>query len=323
MTEEQRRAISVEALGLLTEQISARVVHYRSDLETNAELDAITAQVVAQVRALQEVASSENSAKMSPEVIERELIRSLSGLIKRLLAPRGGTQEFVTHWIGPVGKRVAKLFFESELHERTQANKERTIRSAAQGVYYVLARYANRLRADLESFEYEDHEVREATFERFDKLATELRTEFLSRRSPELQRVMAILSDVLTEFLAEAIADEKDVIAANVIAKSGVARLSGSVGYKIPRTSFPVFRSAWEKEWIERWVAFASARFVAELQDPDEPFLQETIAFFTDPHLYSETAIVLCEAIYDFLCQEGFLDLPLDWRLQMHSRSSG
>lgn len=320
ISEEQRKAISVEALGLLSEQISARVVHYRADLETNAELDAITAQVVAQVRALQEVASSSSSTQRRPAEIEQELASTLSGLIGRLLAPRGGTHQFVTHWIGPVGKRVAKLFFESELHEKTQENKGRLIRSGAQGVYYALARYANRLRADLESFEYADEEAKLATFERFDKVATELRTEFLSRRSPELQRVMAILSDVLTEFLERAIAADRDAIAKTVIAESAVANRPSAVGYKIPRDAFAPFRAAWEREWIERWVTFASRRFVDELHQSDEPFLQETIQFFTDPHLYSETAIVLCEALYDFLCQEGFLDLPLDWRVQLSIR---
>jgi hypothetical protein len=30
--------------------------------------------------------------------------------------------------------------------------------------------------------------------------------------------------------------------------------------------------------------------------------------------LFSETCEVLCDALYDFLCLEGFLDLPVDWR---------
>jgi hypothetical protein len=304
----------------LSEQLSARVVHYRADLATNAELDAITAQVVAQVRAMQEEASASATAPRSVEELEKEQIDTLARLIQRLLTPRGGTGEFLSHWIAPVGKRVAKLFFESELHERTQGNKERVIRSAAQGVYYVLARYANRLNADLEGFDYQDAEVRNATFERLDKLATDLRTEFLSRRSPELQRVMGILTEVLTEFLSEIIANDRSSIATTVIVESRVARLSGSVGYKVTRDGFSAFRNAWEKEWIERWVSFASERFVSELHASDEPFLDETILFFTDPHLYSETAAVLCEAVYDHLCQEGFLDLPLDWRVKMNVR---
>jgi hypothetical protein len=320
VTVAQQRAISVEALGLLSEQLSARVVHYRADLETNAELDAITAQVVAQVRAIQNEASLGAITPRSVESIELEQAETLARLIQRLLTPRGGTGEFLSHWISPVGKRVAKLFFESELHERSYGGKERVIRSSAQGMYYVLARYANRLRADLEGFDYQDPEVRDGTFERLDKLATELRTEFLSRRSPELQRVMGILTEVLTEFLSKVIACDRTTIAQRVITESHVARMPNSVGYKIARDGFLAFRAAWEKEWIERWVTYASERFVSELHASDEPFLEETIRFFTDPHLYSETAAVLCEAVYDFLCQEGFLDLPLDWRVQMNVR---
>jgi hypothetical protein len=319
MTEDQRRALSGEALGLLTEQLTARVVHYRADLETNAELDAITAQVVAQVRALQDVAASGQKANRSVEAIESEQIQSLSSLLKRVFG-QGGTSEFLTHWIGPVGKRVAKLFFESELHERTKGNKERVIQSSAQGICYLLGRYANRLRADLEGFEYVDEEVRQATFDRLDKLSVEFRTEFLSRRSTELHRIMAVFSDVLTEFLADGIGRERDTFALAVIRRSGAANVPGSVGYKIRREAFASFRTAWESEWMERWVSFASARFVARLNAADEPFMQETVAFFTDPHLYSETSVVLCEASYDFLCQEGYLDLPLDWRVQLNSR---
>lgn len=47
------------------------------------------------------------------------------------------------------------------------------------------------------------------------------------------------------------------------------------------------------------------------------PFRDETIRFFTDPHLFSDTAEVICDGIYDFLCLEGFLDLPVDWRVKL------
>jgi len=66
---------------------------------------------------------------------------------------------------------------------------------------------------------------------------------------------------------------------------------------------------------MQRWVSFAAERFVARLNAEQEPFMEETLAFLTDPHLYSETSVVLCEASYDFPCQEGYLDLSLDWRI--------
>jgi hypothetical protein len=304
---------------LLTEQLTARVVHYRADLETNAELDAITAQVVAQVRALQSVATAQTEQQRPVEAIEKEQIRSLSGLLRKMLG-QGGDRAFLTHWIGPVGKRVARLFFESELHERTKGDKERIIRSSAQGLCYVLQRYAHRLRSDLEGFEYADADIRAATFGRFDQLEHEFRTEFLSRRSPELERIMAVFSEVLASFLETDIGREPEHFAHQVIQLSGTAKRPGSVGYRIDRESFGAFRAAWERQWMERWVGFATERFAAQLAGSDEPFMEETIAFFTDAHLYSETSVVLCEACYDFLCQEGFLDLPLDWRIQLNTR---
>lgn len=318
ISEEQRRELSGEALGLLTEQLTARVVHYRADLETNAELDAITAQVVAQVRVMQDVAAAEQRSQRPAEQVELEQIQSLALLLKRMLG-QGDKSEFIGHWIGPVGKRVAKLFFESELHERTKGNKERSIHSAAQGLCYVLGRYANRLRADLEGFEYVDEQVRLETFDRLEKLGVEFRTEFLSRRSPELRRILAAFSEVLTDFLSSEIGNQREAFAKAVIERSRSAHCAGSVGYKIQREAFDGFRAAWEREWMHRWVAFAAERLVQRLNDTAEPFMEETIAFFTDAHLYSETSVVLCEACYDFLCQEGYLDLPLDWRLQLNT----
>jgi hypothetical protein len=38
--------------------------------------------------------------------------------------------------------------------------------------------------------------------------------------------------------------------------------------------------------------------------------------------VYSETCEVVCDALYDFLCLEGFLDLPVDWRVKISRGSS-
>jgi len=42
---------------------------------------------------------------------------------------------------------------------------------------------------------------------------------------------------------------------------------------------------------------------------------EETIRFVSDPHLFSMICGEICEGLYEFLCNEGFLDLPADWRL--------
>ena len=39
-----------------------------------------------------------------------------------------------------------------------------------------------------------------------------------------------------------------------------------------------------------------------------------TIQFVTDPRVFSMIVGEISEALYEFLCNEGFLDLPPDWR---------
>src|SRR6185369_15947032 len=53
LSDGQKEALAIQALGLLNEQVQARIVHYKSELQTSPELDAITAQVVAQLKAMQ------------------------------------------------------------------------------------------------------------------------------------------------------------------------------------------------------------------------------------------------------------------------------
>ena len=62
MSEGKKHDLCLRALGLLDEQLEARVVHYKADLETSPELDAITAQVVAQLKAMQQSVTKEAPA---------------------------------------------------------------------------------------------------------------------------------------------------------------------------------------------------------------------------------------------------------------------
>ncbi len=38
-------------------------------------------------------------------------------------------------------------------------------------------------------------------------------------------------------------------------------------------------------------------------------------AFVAGPHIYSDICELVCGAVYDYLYNEGFLDLPNDWRI--------
>lgn len=302
----------MEALGLLNEQVQARIVHYKAELETNAELDAVTAQVVSELRALKAALSSRPAAPGDPEAVEQQQISTLTALLSRVFSK---SSQFTTQVLKPVGRCVAKLFFESELHERTKGNKDKIIHHPEQAVYYVLQRYRHRLRAELGSFEYEDAEARQGSLELLSRIERELQVGFLSRRSPELNRVMTIYASVLSDFIHEHLPPRTEQLARVTLRAAKTAWHEHSVGYKVASDAFADFRREWERLFMQQMVFFCGDELLARLTT-EASFRDETIKFFTDPHVFSETCGALCECLYDFLCLEGFLDLPLDWRIQ-------
>jgi len=313
MSEGQKQALTVQALGLLNEQVQARIVHYKGDLETSPELDAVTAQVVAQLKAMQAAALDDGSVREAPDLIEQKQIDALSRLLQQVFVERGSS--FITKNLKPIGKRIAKLFFASELHERTKGDKEKTIFHPEQGVYYVLSRYTHRLGAELEGFEYASEEIKAQTALLLGKIERDLQVAFLSRRSPELNRVMSIYTAVLTEFLQEHIPPRLPQMAKVTIRGARSARRDNSVSYKIQSDAFFDFRAAWERLFMQQMVNYCGDELLARLTGDQQSFHDETVKFFTDPHIFSETADEICAGLYDYLCLEGFLDVPVDWRV--------
>ncbi len=316
MSAEDKEAIAFQALGLLNEQVEARIIHYKGELETSPELDAITAEVVAQIKAMQNALARDEKSRESPERIEEQHARLLTGLLKRVF-DQDGRSSFATQNLKTIGRRIAKLFFESELHERTRGDKDKTIHHAEQGVYYVLGRYKNRLRAELEGFEYDTPGVQAATLDLLAKLERDLQVNFLSKRSPELNHVMTIFSGVLMEFLQQHLPPRVEQMAKITVRAAKSAHHPGAVGYKIVAEHFPAFRTEWERLLMQQMVHFCGDQLLAKLTEGDQTFHEETVRFFTDPHIFSETCEVLCDALYDFMCLEGFLDLPVDWRVKL------
>ncbi len=319
MSDTDKAQITLQALGLLNEQIEARIVHYRGDLETNAELDAVTAEVVAQLKAMQSALTPDESTQRSPEELDKleaEQIATLAHLLGRAFSKTDQTN-LVTKHLKPIGKRLAKLFFESELHEKSKGDKDKTIHLAEQGVFYVLQRYKNRLRGELDGFAYADDEVRKSTVELLAKVERDLQVAFLSKRSPELNGVMTVFTAVLVDFLQVHMPPRIPQLAKVAIRAAESGRQRDSVGYKVRADRFPHFRANWERLFLEQMVNYCGDELLARLSDASESYLDETLKFFTDPHVYSETCAVLCDALYDFLCMEGMLDLPIDWRVTM------
>jgi hypothetical protein len=319
LSEGQKEALAIQALGLLNEQVQARIVHYKSELATSPELDAITAQVVAQLKAMQAAVAGDASAsaKKTPEEMEEQQTRILS---QHLLRFFGGQTQFATRILKPIGKKVAKLFFESELHEKTKGDRDRVIHHGEQGVYYLLARYRHRLRAELDGFEFESPEVRQATLDLLTKVERDLQVAFLSRRSPELNRVMTIYTAVLGDFLQKYLPPRLEQMSKVTVRVCKSARRPGSVGYKVVADAFGDFRAEWERLFMQQMVFFCGDELLERLTQAGDAFQDATVKFFTDPHIFSETCAVVCEALYDFLCLEGFLDLPMDWRVSLNSQ---
>lgn len=320
LSEGQKEALTIQALGLLNEQVQARIVHYKSELQTSPELDAITAQVVAQLKQMQAAAAGAPVVSKTPEETEEQQTRVLGQLLPRFFA---GQTQFATRLLKPIGKKIAKLFFESELSEKDRAQKDKLIHHPEQGVHYVLSRYKHRLRAELDGFEYQSPELRLATLELLAKYERDLQVAFLSRRSSELNRVMTIYTAVLAEFLQKYLPPRLEQMGKLAIRVSKSARRPASVGYKVQADAFGDFRAEWERLFMQQMVFFCGDELLERLTQPSEAgagFQDATVKFFTDPHVFSETCAVVCEALYDFLCLEGFLDLPVDWRVSLTSQ---
>jgi hypothetical protein len=321
MSQGDKDTLALRALGLLNEQVQARIVHYKGDMETSPELDAITAQVVQQLRDMQAALGGGEIAQEQPNDMEAKQIATLTKLLKRVCA-EGDNGNLITQNLKPIGRRVAKLFFESELHEKTKGDKDKMIFHAEQGVYYVLQRYKNRIRTELEGFEYVDDNMKEMTLDLLTKMERELQVAFLSRRSPELNKVLTIFTTVLVDFFQKFLPSRLEQMAKVTIRSARTAHQPNSVSYKILPDCFLAFREEWERLLIQQMVNFCGDELMDKLGESNEEVREETIKFFTDPHVYSETCGVTCDALYDFLCLEGFLDLPVDWRVQVSRAES-
>ncbi len=309
------------AMILREEQVEARVVHYKEELETNAELDAITAQVVAQLRELQAKVAADRSPE-SRAAAELEQVRSLSALLSRLFR-QNEISVLVEQVLKGISRRVTKLFFDSELSERAaeSAAKVRQIDHSEQALFYVLRRYQNRLRAELEGFEYVDADTREDTMALLEKTTSDLRVAFLARRSPELKRVLAVTNSALLEFFQRTFPPTIEDFSREVLTEAKTGRAPNALGYKILHEQFSDFRKAFERRLLGVLVADVVPRVTSELARGSDEFRGETVAFVSRPQLYSELVSVASSAIYDFLCNEGFLDLPIDWRRDAEARA--
>jgi hypothetical protein len=323
MSTRAKMSLADIALQLRDEQLEARVVHYKADLETSPELDAVTASVVAELQALQRAAGKDASATAGPAVADRaqieiELIASLKQMLGRFFRA-GALTSAVGRKVAEASKRFARLFFESELCERIQgsAGEQKTMRYGAQALYHVLARNHDALVAQLESFEYASPEELEDAKVRLEDVTKEQRNAFLSATMPELNALLNYLNEVLAQFFTVELPPAIGELAWEVVKEARLADAGARSGYKISADVFPRFRATFERKFLQRLVAYVEEGMLARVRTKESDFRSETLRFVADPQIFTDVCELVCEVVYDSLYNDGFLDLPADWRARL------
>jgi hypothetical protein len=321
MSTRAKLSLADMALALRDEQLQARIVHYKADLETSPELDAITAQVVAELQKLQKAAGAGSlpaAAQADRSQIEIELIGNLKTLLGRLF--RGDKlASTIERKLGEVSKRFARLFFASELHDKMAGGsaEAKTMRYAEQAIFHALSSAEPVIAEKLGSFTYATPEVQERAREVLEDLIKEYRNEFLGRTTPELNILVKILNDVLHEFFTVELPPFIGETAWEVVREARLADSNIRAGYKVSADAFPAFRQSFEKNFLQRLVAFAADAMLKAVREREDKFRAETIRFVAEPQIFTDVCELICDAVYDFLYNDGFLDLPADWRARL------
>ncbi|WP_394827212.1 hypothetical protein [Pendulispora albinea] len=335
MSTRQKLLLADAALALRDEQIAARVVHYKAELATSPELDRITEQVVAEFSELQRMSRVALPGPVAPPgpltdrdkaLLEIELIQSLKTMLSRVFR-RDKLASVIERKLRELSKRFARLYFESELHEKMRgagsATEAKTIRQPEQALYYALTRNHDTVVKQLESFEYAQPELLERAKDMLDEWVKGLRHEFLGRTTPELNALVSLLSEGLTKFFTQELPPLTGELAWEVVKEARLrdAPAAGDSrirpGYKIAVDMFPAFRQAFERRFLQRLVPFAEDEMLAKVRASQGKFRTETIRFVADPRIFSDVCELVCDAVYDYLYNDGFLDLPADWRARL------
>jgi hypothetical protein len=249
MSTRAKQSLAEVALQLRDEQLHAKIVHYKADLETNRELDAVTAQVVAELQNLQRAAhAGEASVAHAPDrdraQIEIELIQSLKVMLQRLFRA-GKLASVLERKMAEVSKRFARLFFASELHEKMhgKGGEAKTMVFPEQALFHAYARHEAQMAKDLDSFEYASPELLEEAKTRLLALTKELRNAYLSRTTPELNQLAKILNEVLAKFFTEELPPSVGELSWEVVKEGRLADARTGAGYKsAPTPSAPSAR---------------------------------------------------------------------------------
>ncbi len=301
-------------MRLRDEQLRARVVFFEPDQETNAELDAITARVIADLQQLQQVGLQETKP-IDPQAAEIELIAHLRKLMEKMISPRRET--FVLHKIEQIQRRIAKLFIASFIHADAgegQSRERRVFRHGDEALVHVLRVHESVLVGELDTLRYGDERVKNVAIEQLRKFQRKLINEQLTRSKPDLERILAIYRDVLSDFFLKYFPVSIGEMCWEVVRESQVVYMD-AFSYKIGEMSFPAFRAVFERKFLDHLLSALQEPLADRLStDPGGNFREETLHFAADPRVYAEICAVSCNAFYEYLHGEGFLDLPVTWQ---------
>lgn len=303
------------ALRLRDEQLRARVVYVDPTLKTNAELDAITAQVVAELQQFQSI-GLKAQASVDPQQIEIELIRTLRESLDKMLSPR--REHFLKHKIEHIQRKIANLYFSSEVQASADAPTQRSIyEHADEGLYAVLKRYETRVNTDLDALPWAAPEVGRDAKERFAMFLKQMVSQVLTRSMGDLEKLITIYHEVIFDFLMNDFKNQLGDFAWEVVRESRVAHRN-DLTYKIRETAFPPFRQIFERKFLDRLLLSIQVPFDEKIAAGG--FRESTIRFASDARIYAEICGTMCNSIYDFLHGEGFLDLPVDWKKEVYKQ---
>lgn len=301
------------ALRLRDEQLKARVVYVDPSLKTNAELDAITAQVVAELQQLQSQ-SLQAAATIDPQQIEIELIKTMRESLEKMLSPR--REHFLRHKIEQIQRKIANLYFTSEVEASADAPTMRaSFEHPDEGLYVVMKRHKPTIHADLDALAWKSPQAQKEAKDRLDIFMKQMVSQLLARSMPDLERLIAIYQEVLLDFLLKDFRSQLGEFAWEVMRESRVAH-GNDLTYKIREQHFPPFRQTFERKFLQH--------LLATIQNPLDDkllnggFRDSTLRFASDARIYAEICGTMCNSIYDFLHGEGFLDLPVDWKSEVY-----
>lgn len=327
MSTEAKMSLADAALALRDEQLQAKVIHYKAELETSPELDEVTNQVITELQNLQAAVKAAAPSRPPPLGEERtqleiELIQTLKEMLGRIFR-KGKLATIIERKLGEVSKRFARIFFESELHDRLRGggDEAKPMRFADQALYHAFVRTQDAVMAELDAYQYANAAVLTRARDHYYDMIKALRNDFLARTTPELNTLVKYLNEVLAQFFTVELPPATGELAWEVVKEGRLADARTAAGYKISAKAFPTFRTAFERKFLQRLVPFVEDEMLKRVRETSSDFRAETIRFVADPEIFSEVCEVICEAVYDMLYNDGFLDLPSDWRARMNAGS--